>query len=394
MTSHGAQRSKVVLIAGTRPEAIKMAPVLSALRSHNTITPLLLATGQHREMLERTLEVFGLKPDGNVAVMTENQSLDALTARLVDGAGAYLKRERPDLVLVQGDTTTALCGALAAFYHGIPVGHVGAGLRSGNKRHPFPEEMNRVLIGEIAALHFAPTWGARRNLLAARVPPRDIWVTGGTGIDAACRIWEEVAAREPRDARLAPLGAAGRLIVVATGQARESVALPEVHEALRELADRVRDAAHLVYPVPAAPGVRRALDAQLSSHPGITLLDPLDYRDFVWLLGRSYMVLTDSGSVQEESAALKKPVLVLGDATERPEAVSAGAARIAGGSADRIVGEAVALLENERRHRTMASAPNPFGDGHAAERVAAVVAETLSAARAAVAEPSLAAESV
>lgn len=369
---------KVVVVVGTRPEAIKMAPVYRALREEPGIVPVLLATGQHEAMLERALADFDLRADANLRAMTESQSLDGLTARLIAAIGPWLRDVRPDLVLVHGDTTSALCGALAAFYHSIPVGHVEAGLRTGDKLRPFPEEMNRILVDDIADLHFAPTEEARRNLLRQALLS-EIHVTGNTVVDSVSGIWREVRESGPEDRDLRQLTSDERRLLLVTSHRRESFdgGLRAICAALRQLAVCYRDRVCFVYPVHPNPRVREATSDVLSDLSNVHLLPALGYRDFVWLLGASYAVLTDSGGVQEEAAALDRPTLVLRDVTERPEAVDAGAARLAGTSKESIVEEVVRLLEDPQRHQRMTAAPNPFGDGTAGKRIARLASHWL-----------------
>lgn len=362
------RQPRVLLVLGTRPEAIKIAPVALALRSGQAqIEPLLCSTGQHRDMLDQALGAFNLRPDFELNVMTPGQTLAGLTARAMTELDRIIERVRPDLVLVQGDTTSAMVGALAAFYHRVPVAHLEAGLRTGDMHEPFPEEANRRLVGTLASLHFAPTARARRALEREGVRSDQIFVTGNTVIDALLNVLRT------RDRRRAE-GAMRDRRVLLTMHRRESFGSPleNICRAVRALVDR-NPGVEVVFPVHASPFVREPVQRLLGNHPQIALGDPLGYQDFVKLLDSSYLVLTDSGGIQEEAPALGKPVLVLRNKTERPEAIRAGTACLVGTRTRRVLEATEKLLHDEARYQAMAHAENPYGDGRAAERVVAAL---------------------
>lgn len=378
---------KVVLVFGTRPEAIKLAPVALDLKARpEEFDVRICVTAQHRRMLDQVLELFAIVPDYDLNVMTEDQDLFQVTATVLCRLKEVLQREAPDLVLVQGDTTTTLMASLAAYYLKIPVGHVEAGLRSRDKYHPFPEEKNRQLTSALADYHFAPTEGARRNLLAEGVPEERVWVTGNTAIDAL--LWAAARQRAPeRRVALAEYfrerwGLAtdeGRFLL-ATAHRRESFGPPleNICLGLREIAAANPDV-RVVYPVHPNPQVRASV-CRVLGKPGEPLLDnvfltePLDYASFVYLLSHCYLVLTDSGGIQEEAPSLGKPVLVLRETTERPEGVASGNARLVGTDSERILAETQRLLDDPKAYQGMASPRNPYGDGHSAQRIAEILA--------------------
>lgn len=372
----------VSIIFGTRPEAIKLAPVIEALKRRNELTTHVCVTGQHKEMLEQVLRAFHIVPDTNLAVMTEAQTLSSLTARLLTGLDAHLNAIKPHIVLAQGDTTTVLAAALAAFYHRIPFGHVEAGLRTGNLLAPWPEEANRTLTSRLATLHFAPTAHALEVLLREGVQQDRIFQTGNTIIDAL----QSVVARLPShstdiERAIAPeiRTARGRIVLI-TGHRRENFdgGLERVSQAIRTLAERFPTDA-FVYPVHLNPVVQRAVKEVLgSATKNVHLLPPLAYIPFVWLLNRAHCVITDSGGIQEEAPALGKPVLVTREVTERPEGIESGNAILVGTDTDTIVVHAARLLEDERYYAGMAQAANPYGDGTAAEKIASVVGSFLA----------------
>jgi UDP-N-acetylglucosamine 2-epimerase len=374
--------SKVLLIFGTRPEAIKLCPLaLELRRSFPDVETRICVTAQHRELLDQVLRAFGVQPDYDLNCMQPDQRLAHLTAAILTALDPVLQAERPNLVIVQGDTATTLCGAIAAFYAGIPVAHVEAGLRTADLRHPFPEEFNRVVTGRVAALHFAATSWAAGNLLREGVAPGTVHVTGNTSIDAVLFVRDGLeAGRWPN---LSPFvfDPARRMILV-TGHRRESFGdrLERICDALADLAAR-RDV-QIVYPVHPNPNVRQPVYRRLSGQPNITLTEPLDYVSFVWALMRCTIVLTDSGGIQEEAPALGKPVLVMRDKTERPEGIEAGSARLVGADRERIVAECGRLLDDESAYRAAAELRNPYGDGHASRRIAAVIADFIRVARA------------
>lgn len=354
-------------VVGTRPEAIKMAPVILELRRRAWARVRVVATAQHREMLDQVLGLFGIAPDVDLDLMRPSQELPDLTARLITALDRTLEQERPRAVLAQGDTTTVLTTALASFYRRIPFGHVEAGLRTGNLDYPFPEEMNRTVASRLARFHFAPTESARANLLREGIAEEAIHVTGNTVIDALLQI----AARE------APLPdgmPAGRRLLLVTAHRRENFGEPlrQICAALLRLVDDNPDV-HVLYPVHLNPNVSGVVRPALGGHPRITLCEPLDYLPFVAAMKRCHLILSDSGGVQEEAPALGKPVLVLRAETERPEAVAEGVVKLVGTDTGAIVEEAQRLLDDEAAYRAMARGVSPYGDGHAAERIAAVL---------------------
>ncbi len=358
---------RISCVVGTRPEAIKMAPVILALRDAPWAEVRVLATAQHRDMLDQVLDLFCIEPDLDLDIMRDNQSLPQLTARLVTALDEALAAEAPDLVLSQGDTTTVFITALACFYRAIPHGHVEAGLRTGDKRYPFPEEINRALASRLSDLHFAPTERARENLLAEGIPAGHIHVTGNTVIDA---LLATVKKRVPIGVDLDP---AKRLILV-TVHRRESFGEPflEICQAIRALADRYDDVEFL-YPVHPNPNVKQVAERELAGHPRIRLCPPLSYGSFVSAMNAAQLILTDSGGVQEEAPAIGKPVLVLRDETERPEAVESGAAKLIGLHRDRIIAAARELLDDDIAYRRMSKGASIYGDGKAAKRIVDVL---------------------
>jgi UDP-N-acetylglucosamine 2-epimerase (non-hydrolysing) len=366
---------RILFVFGTRPEAIKLCPVLLHLReSYPDWRVRACVTAQHRGLLDQVLAVFGIEPEYDLDAMAPGQTLFQATSRIIGALENVIGQEKPDVVMVQGDTTSTLCGALAGFYARIPVGHVEAGLRTGDLREPFPEELNRVLVTRMAALHFAPTEGAAVHLRAEGVRPESITVTGNTGIDAVLRVRDGL-----RNGRLHSAVATygQRKLVLVTAHRRESFGEPfeQICAALAELA--ARDDVEIVYPVHPNPNVRETVHRLLCGKPNVHLVEPLDYVSFVSLLEQAWLVLTDSGGIQEEAPALGKPVLVMRDKTERPEAVEAGTARLVGANKDVIVAECVRLLEDAGAYASMARAHNPFGDGHASERIGRVLASFL-----------------
>jgi UDP-N-acetylglucosamine 2-epimerase (non-hydrolysing) len=357
----------LLCVVGTRPEAIKMAPVILALRRESWARVRVIATAQHREMLDGALALFGIEPDIDLGVMRPNQSLTDLAARLLEGLGPTIASEAPAALLAQGDTTTVLAAALAAFYHRVPFCHVEAGLRTGHLDNPFPEEMNRVLASRLGSLHFAPTESARGALLAEGVPDRDIFVTGNTVIDALLSI----SATEPDHGLNLPDSAR---VVLMTAHRRENFGTPlaGIFSAVRTLAARHPDL-HFVYPVHPNPNVSEAARSMLSGLANIILCPPLDYGRMVALMRQAWLILTDSGGLQEEAPALAKPVLVLRDETERPEAIAAGVAKLVGTNPARIVSEVEHLLQDETAYRSMATGGSPYGDGQAAQHIAEIL---------------------
>jgi len=372
---------KVLSVFGTRPEAIKMAPVVLALESLAGVEARVCVTAQHRQMLDQVLTLFGIRPDHDLDLMAPSQDLHELTARTLLAMREVLREEHPDLVLVHGDTTTCMAATLAAFYENIEVGHVEAGLRTRNLQAPFPEEANRALVGRLARYHFSPTPGARDNLLEEQVPGDRIWVTGNTVIDALLRVCQQVAAKSAghwarvlSQALLSRLEDSGRRTVLITGHRRENFGqgFVDLCNAIADLASRHPDW-DLVYPVHLNPNVQGPVYEILGARPNVTLTEPLDYAPFVWLMTRCDLVLTDSGGIQEEAPALGKPVLVMREVTERPEALAAGTVRLVGTDRRRIVAGVEAILEDPEAYRAMSQAQNPYGDGRAAERIMAVL---------------------
>ncbi|MDD3798502.1 MAG: UDP-N-acetylglucosamine 2-epimerase (non-hydrolyzing) [Novosphingobium sp.] len=367
---------RILTVFGTRPEAIKLFPLVHALEGDNRFVSRVCVTGQHRGMLDQVLEIAGIAPGHDLDVMQPDQSLDALTARLLTGIGQVLDVEQPDWVVVQGDTATAMCGALAAYYRKIPVAHVEAGLRSGNIHHPWPEEINRRIIGTMAALHCAPTETAAEALRRENVDPATIRVTGNTVIDALHWVAARIRSRPELAGGLADLEArfAGKRIIGVTSHRRENFGegMQAIADAIRRIATR-GDVA-LIFPVHLNPNVRSVMQAELSGLDNVALIEPLDYPHFVRLLDICTLMLTDSGGVQEEAPALGKPVLVMRETTERPEGVAAGTARLVGTDAARIVAEATRLLDDAQAYAEMARAHNPFGDGKSARRIADLLA--------------------
>lgn len=358
---------RIMVIYGTRPEAIKLAPVVRGLRDAPGLDPVVTLTGQHRSIVDQVHAIFGVEPDHDLDVIRPRQSLDGLTARVLSRVTAVLRADRPDAVVVQGDTTSAFAGALAAFYERIPVVHVEAGLRTGDIYSPFPEEANRRLTSQIATLHLAPTPASEQNLLRGGIDQGQILVTGNTVIDAL--LWA-VRQRVPYgSAALEAVDRARSPVLLVTAHRRESWGrrMQDVARAVARLA-RMHPDLRIVLPVHPNPAVREALLPELEGHGNVLTVDPLDYGAFSRMLRRSTVVLTDSGGVQEEAPSLGKPVLVMRDTTERPEAVAAGTARLVGTDADRIVAQVDSLLTSQRAYEEMACAVNPYGDGRAAAR--------------------------
>ena len=357
---------KVCVIFGTRPEAIKLCPVVLALRRNPAFDCRVCVTGQHREMLQQVLDVFGVMPDENLAIMQPNQTLGGLTSRAIAAIDAYLAKEKPDIVMVQGDTTTVLAGALAAFYHHIPVAHVEAGLRTWNMESPWPEEANRVLTTHLAKWHFCPTENNKVNLLREGVDPSGIYVTGNTVIDALMIAQEKV--RDLTDSRCR---------VLITGHRRENFGSGFEHicRAIKRLATEFADV-EFIYPVHLNPNVQEPVHRLLVGLSNVSLIAPQPYLPFVELMKNAYLILTDSGGVQEEAPSLGKPVLVMRDTTERPEAVAAGAVKLVGTDAEDIYRETRTLLTDHEAYERMASAVNPYGDGHAVSRIVDILSRT------------------
>lgn len=359
---------RVLFVFGTRPEAVKLCPLVLAMRERPGFEPRVCVTAQHREMLDRILSVFGITPDIDLNLMRPGQSLAGLTARILDALDPVLAAERPHLVLVQGDTTSTFAGALAAFYRQIPVGHVEAGLRTGHLFEPFPEELNRVLTTRLAAIHFAPTRRAADNLIADHVPPELVHVTGNTGIDALLHVRAQLESGS-LTGYTGPLPPPGKAIIAMTAHRRESFGpgFEQICEAVLRLA--ARGDIEIIYSVHPNPNVRDVVNRRLRGVPGITLLEPLDYVPFIDLMRRADVLLTDSGGVQEEGPSLGKPVLVMRDKTERQEAVEACVARLVGTNPDRIVSAVGEALKTRISAPVAKAVHNPFGDGRSSARI-------------------------
>ncbi len=363
---------KILVVFGTRPEAIKMAPVVQALMASSTVRPVVCLTGQHREMLSGILDFFGIAVDHDLSIMKSHQDLSYVTTAVLGGVQRVLAAEQPDLLLVHGDTTSAMAAAMAGFYAGCRIGHVEAGLRTGDLRRPWPEEMNRSVIDRLADFLFAPTAGARDNLLKENLSPDRIVVTGNTVVDSLLA----VRAALDRDPQLRKSVASGfgfldpaRRLVLVTGHRRESFGhgFEEICTGLRDIAQR--DDVQIVYPVHLNPSVQGPVRRILGGLPNVHLLEPLDYVPFVYLMMRSHLILTDSGGIQEEAPSLGKPVLVMREVTERPEAVAAGTVALVGADRQRIHDAAVELLDSPARYASFARTHNPYGDGIASLRI-------------------------
>ena len=360
-----SQQTKVMFIYGTRPETIKLAPVIKELNNDNNFQTIVTVTGQHRQMLDQAMDVFGLQADYDLNVMQENQTLPGLSQRILAGLSDIFADCRPDIVLVQGDTTSVLIGALSAFYHGVKVGHVEAGLRTADKRNPFPEEINRRLAGVIADLHFAPTAAARGNLVREGIDPSTIFITGNSQIDALLSV---VDPNLNLPAEVAPRP--GRRTILMTTHRRENLdgALTEIYRAVKKALADFPDV-DVIFPMHLNPKVRSVVMEELQLSDRVRLLDPFDYRTMANVMARSYLVLTDSGGLQEEAPSLGVPVLVTRTNTERPEGIAAGTARLAGTTEAGVSAALNELLGNADTYRRMSQAANPYGDGKASFRI-------------------------
>jgi UDP-N-acetylglucosamine 2-epimerase (non-hydrolysing) len=368
---------KVLSVFGTRPEAIKMAPVVAALAADPRFEAKVCVTAQHRQMLDQVLDLFGIKPDFDLDLMQPGQDLTDITSRVLIGMRGMFAEWRPDLVLVHGDTTTTMATSLAAYYQQVAVGHVEAGLRTGNIYSPWPEEMNRRIAGAISTVHFAPTEMSQKNLLNEGVDARRVCVTGNTVIDALLQVDERLRGdAELRGRFAAQFGFldSGKKLILVTGHRRENfgAGFDNICMALAELAKRPD--VQIVYPVHLNPNVQEPVRRILGDVPNVHLIEPLDYLPFVYLMGKSYLILTDSGGVQEEAPSLGKPVLVMRDTTERPEAVDAGTVKLVGTNHPLIVLEATTLLDDDQAYERMARAHNPYGDGLATKRIIETIA--------------------
>ncbi len=364
---------KILFVFGTRPEAIKLCPVILRLRTLPAQFEVrVCVTAQHRELLDQVLEAFRVSPDWDLGLMLPGQTLFQSTSRIVAGLEPVMETERPDMVLVQGDTTTTVCGALAAFYSKVPVGHVEAGLRTGDPLQPFPEEMNRILTTHLASLHFAATEGAARNLQAEGIPAERVSVTGNSGIDAVLFVRDGLKSGRLKGLDGVALDPSRKLILV-TAHRRESFGLgfERIVSAMARLAER--DDVQIVYPVHPNPNVREPVNRRLSGRQNVLLIEPLSYVPFVDLMRWAFVLLTDSGGIQEEGPSLGKPILVMREKTERPEAVQAGTVRLVGTDEDRIVSETSLLLDDHAEYERMARVHNPYGDGRASYRITDVI---------------------
>ncbi|EPT7083149.1 non-hydrolyzing UDP-N-acetylglucosamine 2-epimerase [Cronobacter sakazakii] len=364
---------RVLTVFGTRPEAIKMAPLVHALAQDPAFDNRVCVTAQHRQMLDQVLHLFSIVPDYDLNIMKPGQGLTEITCRILEGLKPILTEFRPDVVLVHGDTTTTIATSLAAFYQRIPVGHVEAGLRTGDLYSPWPEEANRTLTGHLAMYHFAPTELSRQNLLRENIPDARIFVTGNTVIDALIAVRDRVMADEPLRLRLEtqyPFLDGDKKMILVTGHRRESFGegFEQICRALADIAAQNRDV-QIVYPVHLNPNVTEPVNRILGHIDNIVLIEPQEYLPFVWLMNHAWLILTDSGGIQEEAPSLGKPVLVMRETTERPEAVEAGTVRLVGTDTQRIVAEVTRLLHDEAAYQAMSHAHNPYGDGQACERI-------------------------
>lgn len=370
---------KVLTVFGTRPEAIKMAPLVKLLEQQQDIESIVCVTAQHRQMLDQVLELFDIKPDHDLNIMKPGQTLAGITTEILNRIEVVLKQEQPDLILVHGDTSTTFATALAAYYHRIPVGHVEAGLRTGDIYSPWPEEANRKLTGALAKLHFAPTEQSKNNLLSENVDPARITITGNTVIDALlwvkAKLEEDQALSQSLSDRF-PFLRESRKLVLITGHRRENFGdgFERICSAINSLAIKFPDT-DFVYPVHLNPNVREPVGRILDGVSNVHLIEPQDYLPFVYLMTRSTVILTDSGGIQEEAPSLGKPVLVMRDTTERPEAVTAGTVRLVGTNMERIKNEVSLLLTDEQAYNEMSFAHNPYGDGKACERIVEIIRE-------------------
>ncbi len=368
------EKLKVMTIFGTRPEAIKMAPVVLELQKFPAqIETIVTVTAQHREMLDQVLNLFEIKPQFDLNIMSAGQTLFDITSRALLGLNEILAQVKPNLVLVHGDTTTTFAGALAAYYHQITVGHVEAGLRTKNKYSPFPEEMNRKLTGALTDLHFAPTATAKNNLLAEGVDAEKIFVTGNTVIDALYKIVDK---NYKFSGELEKINSTNKKIILVTTHRRENLGEPmrQVYTALKKIVEEFPDV-EIIFPVHKNPKVREVVNSVLGNLAQVSLIEPLDYQPFANLMNRATLILTDSGGIQEEAPSLGKPVLVLRDTTERPEAVDAGTVKLIGTEMEKVYGAAKLLLTDAAEYKKMATAQNPYGDGAAAKRIVKAVLE-------------------
>jgi len=370
--------NRVLIVFGTRPEAIKMAPVVYALQQDDALHTEVCISSQHRELLTPTLDLFGIEPDHDLNIMRPDQSLSQMSARILRGMEQVIEASAPDLLLVHGDTTTGFAAALSGFYHGVPVAHVEAGLRTGDLQSPWPEEFNRKIIGQVAALHFAPTESCRDNLLKEHVDPATVTVTGNTVIDALMHMRDHLRAESEAPAtsgKALDIVDPARKLLLVTGHRRENYGqgFIGICAALRDLAEQFRDTVQIIYPVHLNPNVREPVERLLSGIDNLHLIEPVDYAEFVLLMENAYLILTDSGGIQEEAPAFGVPVLVMRDTTERPEAIAAGTAQLVGTDRRAIVARAGELIRDPGAREQMARADSPFGDGTAALQIARAV---------------------
>ncbi|KTC81440.1 non-hydrolyzing UDP-N-acetylglucosamine 2-epimerase [Legionella brunensis] len=366
-------------VFGTRPEAIKLAPVIRELKAHSQVNNKICVTGQHQQMLQPVLDLFNIKPDFNLNVMSKNQGLTTLTTKILTGLEELFNNFKPHLVLVHGDTTTTFAASLSAYYHQIPVAHIEAGLRTGNINSPWPEEANRKLAGALAAIHFAPTELARDNLLREGVLPEKIYVTGNTVIDALFEMTRKIDAELEFDIQLAksfPFLTANRKVILVTGHRRENfgVGFEQICHAIKQIAISFPEV-DIVYPVHLNPNVQQPVNSMLGGIPNIYLIEPVNYLPFIYLMKRSYLILTDSGGIQEEAPSLGKPVLVMRDTTERLEAIIAGTVKLVGSNIENIVNGVKELLTDEQVYLGMSEANNPYGDGLASSRIMRIISQ-------------------
>ena len=373
---------KIMSVFGTRPEAIKMAPLVRALQDDPAVESVLCVTAQHRQMLDQVLELFELTPDYDLNIMQPNQTISMITANVLTGMEPVLVKEKPDVVLVHGDTSTTFVTSLACFYQQIAVGHVEAGLRTGDKYSPFPEEMNRILTGHIADIHFAPTDRNRQNLLRENVADDQIVITGNTVIDALLQVAGKPY--EFEDETLKQIDFEQKKVITVTCHRRENLGeyMANIFSAIAEIAREFKDEVEVVYPVHLNPKVRSEADEYLKGIENVHLIEPLTYQPFVNLMAKSYFILTDSGGMQEEAPALGKPVLVVRRETERPEAIEAGTAKLAGVEKETIYRLAKELITDPDAYDAMAHAVNPYGDGHACERIVQALKDRFGAGEA------------
>ena len=384
-------KKRVAVVAGTRPECVKMAPVYFELKKSSQFETVFLATAQHRQMLDQTLAVFEIEPEFDLDLMQPGQSLASLTGRVINAVSDWCQQEKPDVLLVQGDTTTVLASAIAAFYQQVDVGHVEAGLRTGNMRSPFPEEMNRRLTSPLARWHFCPTEISRQNLLHEGIAAETLHVTGNTVVDALLWVRNRLTSRGIHAGSVSsrigiPTSFQERFLnnpdskwILVTGHRRESFGggFERICESIQKLTQRFPDLG-VLYPVHLNPNVREPVNRMLGSNPSIALVEPAGYEDFVWLMDRCTFLLSDSGGVQEEAPSLGKPVLVMRETTERPEGVNAGTCRLVGTDPDKIMKESILLLEDEGEYRRRSELQNPYGDGQTAQRIRLILEEHLS----------------